>query len=505
MLKGMVVSGGFGALLVREKNDQALELGELLVAETKAGTILLHVFDLVYGSQLSQQHLELVSGLKLEEDESLSLMDPHLRTYVLAKAKGLVLINGQNAIACKSLPAMFSAVRQIEAKDVSFLTTPATPLFVGQLRSGSKVLDVPIHLQGSEVLSHHVLVSATTGKGKSNLAFCMLWDLCGRDYAGVLVLDPHDEYYGRTRAGLKDHPNKEKVVYYSPDPVPGGRTLKVNLGLVQPHHFDGVVPWSDAQRECVMAYWKRYQQDWIKMIFMGDLLPGFQDGTLAVVRRRLQQILDVKAAGDALETTGVFDTHAGTTIIADIVKDLEAGKIVIVDTSSFAGQVELLIGSLVATEALNKYKYHKQQGVLKDKPVISIVLEEAPRVLGKDALERGANIFSTIAREGRKFKVGLIAITQLPSLIPRDILANMNTKIILGTEMKPERQALIESAAQDLAEDDRTIASLDKGEALITSTFVKFATPIKIPLFEDIAKTAPTGKSIKKDFGLLKR
>jgi DNA helicase HerA-like ATPase len=123
--------------------------------------------------------------------------------------------------------------------------------------------------------------------------------------------------------------------------------------------------------------------------------------------------------------------------------------------------------------------------VLGDKPVISVVLEEAPRVLGKEVLESGPNVFSTIAREGRKFKVGLTAITQLPSLIPREILANMNTKIVLGIEMKPERQAIIESASQDLSQDDRNIASLDKGEAIVTSNFMRFAMPIKIPLFEE--------------------
>ena len=115
--------------------------------------------------------------------------------------------------------------------------------------------------------------------------------------------------------------------------------------------------------------------------------------------------------------------------------NLERSKTVIIDTSSFSGQVELLIGSLIVSELFNKYRYYKTQGMLHEKPVVSIVLEEAPRVLGKEILEKGSNIFSTIAREGRKFKVGLIAITQLPSLIPREILANMNTKIILGTEM----------------------------------------------------------------------
>ena len=119
--------------------------------------------------------------------------------------------------------------------------------------------------------------------------------------------------------------------------------------------------------------------------------------------------------------------------------------------------------------------------------------------MGKEILERGPNIFSTIAREGRKFKVGLTAITQLPSLIPRQILANMNTKIVLGVEMKHERQAIIESASQDLSDDDRNIASLDISETIITSNFARFATPIKIPLFEDFSKITKK-EEVKKDF-----
>ncbi len=479
----MVVAGGYGNLVIRAKQGARLELGELLIAETPTGNVLLQIFDLDYGSQLSQQHLELVSGLKLEEDTTLNIMDPHLRTYVLAKAQGLLAINGVNAKLCKELPGLFSPVRELTAADVPFFTTPKTPLLLGNLRSGSTTLNVPIALPGVDVLSHHVLISATTGKGKSNLAYTMLWDLCNQDYAGVLVLDPHDEYYGRTKRGLKDHPRHERVISYSPDPMPGARTLKINLSLMHPQHFDGVMPWSDAQRECIMAYWKRYGEHWIEEVLTGEAISNFMEGTLAVVRRRLQQLLDLQI-DDTLTCEGVFDTIAGVTIVHDIVRDLEQGKIVIIDTSSFSGAVEILIGSIIASETLHRYKQCKQDGSLKDKPVISIFLEEAPRVLGKDALEKGGNIFSTIAREGRKFNVGLVAITQLPSLIPRDILANINTKIILGTEMKPERQALIESAAQDLSEHDRTIASLDKGEAIITSTFVKCVTPIKIPLFD---------------------
>ena len=198
-------------------------------------------------------------------------------------------------------------------------------------------------------------------------------------------------------------------------------------------------------------------------------------------------------------------TQAGENTIADIGNELEDSKIVIIDTSSFSGSEEILIGSLISNEIFNRYKGYKTRGKLNDKPVISVVLEEAPRVLGKEVLEKGPNIFSTIAREGRKFKIGLTAITQLPSLIPREILANINTKIILGIEMAPERQAIIESASQDLSEDQRNIASLDKGEAIVSSNFAKFAIPVKIPLFDDVVKEElGKQKKLKRDFSGIK-
>ena len=145
-------------------------------------------------------------------------------------------------------------------------------------------------------------------------------------------------------------------------------------------------------------------------------------------------------------------------------------------------------------DILSRYQNYKAEGKLEDKPVVSVVIEEAPRVLGIDVLQnQGDNIYSTVAREGRKFKIGLLGITQLTSIIPTTILTNMNTKIILGNEMATERRAVINSAAQDLTEDDRAIASLDKGEAIVSSIFANFAVPIQIPLFEDYIKGSRSG------------
>ena len=76
----------------------------------------------------------------------------------------------------------------------------------------------------------------------------------------------------------------------------------------------------------------------------------------------------------------------------------------------------------------------------------------------------------------------------------------MNTKIILGIEMNSERQAVIESSPQDLSQDNRNIASLDKGEAIVTSTFTRFAVPVKIPLFEEFVKEGKKESVVKRDY-----
>lgn len=502
MIKGKVISGDFGRVIVRQKSDSVIELGELLIAEAGNEKILLQAFDLIYGSQLSQQNLELVSGLKLEEENDLDLFDSNLRNYTLASLKPMISINGNNAKLCKILPEFFSSVREVEKEDLKFLTKPKNSLYFGKLRSGSKAIDLDISLDGEMVLSHHILISGTTGRGKSVLMSNLLWSCIDSDYCGMLVLDPHDEYYGRNKLGLKDHNKTEKVVYYtSNNPPVGCRTLKINIKSIKPHHFNGIIDFSDPQKQALNVYYKEFGSDWIKSILLeiGIEKVEFKSDTLAVVKRQLLNILDLAFQNNELVCRGVFDFYSGESTIKDICSELEQSKTVIIDTSNISGPAELLIGSISTAEIFGRYKHYKMDGVLNSKPVVSIVLEEAPRVLGTDVLEKGSNIFETIAREGRKFKVGLTAITQLPSLIPRRILANMNTKVILGIEMKAERQAIIESASQDLSEDERNIASLDKGEAIVSSNFSKFAIPIKIPFFDEVVKQQKK-ETYKQDF-----
>ena len=268
-VKGQVISGEFGRILIRQKSDKSLEIGELLIADAGENNVLLQVFELLYGSQISDKNLELISGLKLEENNDLEFMDPNLRNYMLAYLKPLAFICKNSIRLCKTLPSFFSSVREISKEDLSFLDSPKNPLFIGNLRSGSKSLDVPVSLDGKKVFSHHILISGTTGRGKSVLLKNMLWNTIEKDYCGILVLDPHDEYYGRSELGLKDSKNSSRVVYYTSNSPPAGcKSLKINLKLIKPSHFNGVVDFSDPQKQLMNMYFKQFGSKWIEAVVL---------------------------------------------------------------------------------------------------------------------------------------------------------------------------------------------------------------------------------------------
>jgi len=494
---GQVVGGGFGDVIVRQKSGVTLEIGDLLVSEEKNDFLILQVFALDYGSQIQDRMREMRSGVNLEQGIDATFYEPEFINYVLAKIKPLARISKNDSVNMpKSLPTFFNKLRLITESDLKFLPQGDGHIFVGHIRSGTKIIDgVGVWLPAEEIFTHHILIPATTGRGKSNLVKTMLYHALNSNKIGALVLDAHDEYHGRHDLGLKDHPKADyNLKYYTAEnPPPGAEMLVINLKSIKPEHFEGIVNFSEAQMAAARTYHKKYRENWISFVIKED--PGEAEGdthkaSMAVLQRKIRLALSLEPdeKGNIITGNRIFDAGTkGLRIVDQIVNHIESGRIVILDTSKMGDEAELIVGNIIASRIMSRYRRYKTDGQLKNKPVVTIVIEEAPRVIGTDVLEAHADsIYSTIAKEGRKFKIGLTAITQLSSVIPRTILANMNTKIILGNEMKQERSAIIASSSQDLSSDDKNIASLDKGEAIVSSIFVPFAMPIKIPEFKNI-------------------
>ena len=495
---GQIVNGNLSEIVARQKHGKEIEIGDLFVAETGDGYTILQAFDLVYGSQMGQATREAVSGLHLEGHEGLRFFEEGLTNYNLARLKPLVYVSGGRERMPKKLPLIFSSIRPVEEKDIGFMKKYEDSVMIGSLRSGSKRMASELSVDGRKVMSHHILVPATTGRGKSNLVKVMASSLMRKGFCSMLILDPHNEYYGGREKGLKDV--SRNIEYYSPKPAAGGVSLMINIRNIRPSHLEDLFGFTDAQCEAMWAFYHKYEGEWIEKMLMASEddveAMNINIASWSVLQRKFGVLFGIRRNGDGIECSGIFSMTGSMTTISDICSSLESGRSVIIDTSLLSSDLEVFVSSLVSKEIFSRYKRHKMRGELEGKPIISIVLEEAVRFLNADAVQKG-NIFSTIAREGRKFNVSLLAVTQLPSLIPKEILANINTKIILGMELGSERNAIIESAAQDLSRDDRNIASLDVGEAIVTSNFTKFAVPVSIPKFEDVI---PSSEPARKGF-----
>jgi DNA helicase HerA-like ATPase len=163
--------------------------------------------------------------------------------------------------------------------------------------------------------------------------------------------------------------------------------------------------------------------------------------------------------------------------IPNIIHNLQTGKVVMVDIPRMSERSELFLLSVISRSILDDYK---RESKIERKGCL-ITIEEAQRVLGGEGISR----FAAIAREGRKFGVGLCAITQQPKLIDKQLLSQFNTIVILGLADRNDRVRLEESAKQDLTSLDMEIQTLEKGEAIISTLNIPFPVPAKIYRYED--------------------
>ena len=111
---GQVVSGDVAGILIREKNvGKNIELGDLLIIdEDENNSVILKVFDLSFGSQISPSNMELAAGLSLEGmGDDIGFYESNLRNYTLANAKAIIKVTKEGIKIPKVLPKFFSKIR----------------------------------------------------------------------------------------------------------------------------------------------------------------------------------------------------------------------------------------------------------------------------------------------------------------------------------------------------------------------------------------------------------
>jgi hypothetical protein len=245
--------------------------------------------------------------------------------------------------------------------------------------------------------------------------------------------------------------------------------------------------WTHAQQDAMYRAERTFGDDWIVEVAEALDLSHLAEqlsvpaSTMRVVQRRAQRILDMPCV--SRDTTQA-------SLSERIVNELTEGYSVLVDTSGLSSMEEILIASVITRRLIDDYS----QAYLDDKeafdrlPPTLVALEEAQRVLSR-VKRSDENVFPRLAREGRKFKVGMCAVSQQPKLIDDELLSQFNTFFILGLADDKDRNILRGSSKQDISDLGPEIQTLMPGEAIVTNLEAPFALPAKVYLYEEHLKS----------------
>ena len=111
-------------------------------------------------------------------------------------------------------------------------------------------------------------------------------------------------------------------------------------------------------------------------------------------------------------------------------------------------------------------------------------VEEAHILAPQNRSSNSKYWITRIAREGRKFGLGLCLVSQSPKTVDHDALSQMNNMIILRL-VEPEDQRHVQSASESLSQDlVNQLPSLNVGEAIVLGLMSKVPTLVKIDEFK---------------------
>jgi len=418
-------------------------------------------------------------------------------------------------------------------------------VYIGDLQIGEKTLDVPIKVP-AKFLPMHVGIFGSTGAGKSNLMMVLIKSMIDtnlevihnpntkKSKLSAFCIDPHDEFAkGVDKHGIQDivedmgSKNRAEVLgdfYYltthkratTREISRYAKEIRILWSEILPRDLYSIREFSPEMANFIDAQYNAVGEDWISTILnMPEEDGDASKGTIRAVKRRLSFV----------QRSPIF-IETGTSILDDIYIAMETGRILVVNTSLMSDMEQFLLTTIVARTLSDMRRALKSSGNLgdfetqgqmrlprsffnrvkanargfygkdgvddkssvidpRDLPVIQVTVEEAPSILNPE-LMRGQSVFKDISRQGRKFNIGLLVVSQQVSVLDNVILSQMNTEISLRLGNEREIKACIENASVNISGFENEFRVMSRGEGIVTASYRELPLPVKIPLFDDI-------------------
>ncbi|MFN8443337.1 MAG: DUF87 domain-containing protein [Caldilineaceae bacterium] len=312
-----------------------------------------------------------------------------------------------------------------------------------QIKSPEILIKFPIQ----NLVSRRTFIFARAGFGKSNLnklLFSKLYQTTptvikrgGREVpVGTVLFDPDGEYFwpdDKNRPGLCDVPAlaEQLVIFTSRQPpsdfygsfVAGG--IKLDIRRLRPADVIAIAIGQDRQdQQNVRKLRSLKSADWGKLVDLIDK-QGFQ-ADLGIVASLIGLEDAQKQEAEALAARSNMVTivrmlHDKSSQLMDMLLEaLSKGKLCVVDISQMRGGQSLLLSGLILRYIFDRNQEQFTAAEPKTIPTIAVV-EEAQAVLNENAT--ASEPYIAWVKEGRKYDLGVVLVTQQPGSIPNEILS----------------------------------------------------------------------------------
>jgi DNA helicase HerA-like ATPase len=345
-------------------------------------------------------------------------------------------------------------------------------LKIGHLISNENV-DVNIDI--NKMVSRHLAILAMTGAGKSNTVSVLIDGLLEKNGC-PLIFDMHSEYVGAEFTNGKVNIIKPVLnpLYMEFYELLQLANIKSSSAFIQERYLRKA--FNIARDD--MRGGTHSSTDFLDNIY--SILDGWskdEDKYEAKDRNRMVDVMN-KIEDMKSRYSNLFNSNA-----PNILSKVKLGYANIIDL----GQVDEKTAEVLVQHVLRTSLKSRKDYVHGDKSKLSFpiffVLEEAHILAPNNRETKCKHWIQRIAREGRKFGLGLCLVSQSPKTVDQDALSQANNMIILRL-VEPKDQKHVQAASESLSDDlVGQLPSLNIGEALILGLMTKVPTLVKIDEF----------------------
>jgi len=380
----------------------------------------------------------------------------------------------------------------------------------GHVRIGRLIAreSIEVGLDVNRLVSRHFAVLAVTGAGKSNTVAVLTREIVANVNGTVVILDPHGEYQRLSWPGARVNPIRAKI-----DP-----------GRIRPGELAGMLGIAEnatQQRRFLSIAYYTVKHEMIE--------EGLTPGGREFLERLRDKVEDWIRASESDEKEITYIDHRGRPVVrklkasdrdslirvsdyvneflrdfeefigpSDILSELKPGFANVINLSGMEEEQMIALASFLLRGIMKtRVEYHKARNVndrdemrriAEQYPALTrpllVIVEEAHIFAPRNESNPASKWLGKIAREGRKFGIGLGIVSQRPKKLDDDILSQTNTKIILKL-VEPNDQRYVQQASEQISEDLLSdIASLGVGEAVIVGYAITIPAMVKIYSFE---------------------